>query len=470
MEPLYVKRNEVYVPVGQIDPGVISPPPPPPVDLGMIVNPGDDIQEAVDASTEGGTITVRHGLYPPFLVRDGLHGLTIQKYPGEAAPTISALSDPRLEWRVTDPGVYEARYEGFPGRRWHWSRNSKVDLFHKQAACPDQFVYQYSDRYEILRPVFERKALEPGTFFTDGEPDRPERVFVMLPAGAGDIRMLRLSASPYLCRLEDGARAEAVTLRGLGWAYCGSTHKTGSVHLDTHWTLDGGKVAFGAGCGVILSGVHPVIRSATIAENGHCSFYSSVCSDPLIEGVHTVRNGTRGANAQYEIGGKLTNATGVVIRGLESDEEARPVWLDISCHDPLVEDVVLRRPIGAGIQIEHWSSRGIIRRFAIHDVQPYDPGDGRVRRFGVQVQSGIFDATFEDGYIGGADIGFFYKKHEGRAGSGRNTATRFRYENCHRNSVIETMTDDQIRAAIAKGARPAELALWHQPDIFDATV
>lgn len=460
--------------MGMINSDALTPPLPPLIDLGLVVNAGDNLQDAINASAPGGLISlVSDGIRPPFIIPDGLHGLTIQAHPDSTHRQLFTSLQPfdPAAWVREDERIYTALYTGFPGRHWHWSRNASLQIWHKQSAQPDQFVYQWVDRYEELMPVFDLGHLEPGKFYVAGATDRPERVWIMLPEHADDLARIHYAAAPAIVSTDDDGVAEAVTLRGLDFAFAGSTHKRGAIHMGARWVLEDCSVAHSVAAGVLFDGDSPTLRHVHLSQNGQCSFYGEQSHNITIEDSRTSSNGTRRPNVQHEAGGKLVRCLGATIRRFQSVDDPRPIWLDINSHLPTVEDIDILRPIAAGVQFEHGCNNLVSRRVRIRDVQGYTlPEDGRVRRFGLVIQSRVFDGLLEDYEIDGADIGFLHKKHERRGGSGRITATRFAYENCAQNRYTETMSRQAIEAAIQAGAHPGDIDRWFDPDIFDATV
>lgn len=479
-EHLYVNRDGLYIPVGSIDADLMTAALPPVVDLGLVVGPNDDLQEAIDASKPGGLVSVlAGGMRPPFQIPDGLHGLTIQAHPDSTHRQVFSGLRPFdvSPWREGyKPGVISAKYTGFPGRHWHWSRSTTLQEWHKLSACPDMIVWAYVDRFHELMPVFNLGDLVPGTFYVEGAIDRPEQIHVMPPVDAHDDGLVDLSriyyaASPWIVRTPQDGIAESVTIRGFDFAYAGSTHKRGAVYLGPHGLLEDASVSHSVGAGVLFDGPSPTIRNVRMMGNGQCSFYGNQIAGVTIEDCRTGGNGTRKPNFQHEAGGKLVGCVGATIRRFQSTDDPRPIWLDVSSHSPTVEDVEILRPIAAGVQFEHGCNGVVSRRVKIKDVQGYTlPEDGRVRRFGLVIQSRVFDGILEDYEIDGADIGFFHKKHERRGGSGRITANRFTYQNCGQNRYTETMTRQAIEAAILAGAQPQNINEWFAPDLFDATV
>jgi hypothetical protein len=377
-----------------------------------------------------------------------------------------------LDWAASGKkGVFIAPYRGFPGRYWHLSSNPEVQDFHRQSACPDQFVYVSNEKTIEYYPVFSEASLTPGTFYVEGWPHKPAAVLVMPHESINPDealerlrRHLRASGSPMIAGpMTAEVWPEGVTLQGMKFAYCGSTHKRGAVHMGPRWAAVDCSVTGSVGAGIRFYGSDARLLRVESYRNGQCSFYGENAGSLHLLNVETYANNTRGADPQHEAGGKLVSCRGARIEGFRSVDDPRPIWFDVSSDSPVITQFDIQRPTAAGIQIEHGCSGFRIENGTITDVVPYVYG-GRVRRFGVQLQSRLRDGLVFNVSINGADIGILYKKHERRGGSAYIDGREITFSDCAADVEIETMSDSEIISAIRAGALPADLAEWKLPD------
>lgn len=299
----------------------------------IIVDPGDDLQAAIDDAGEGAMLILRPGIYrgqslaprprQTFLGGDGvvLRG----------SRPVSAVADDEGVWRIDDLPD--------PQRR-HGFCLSAMPLC---AAREDLFIDN-----RLLRPVAAKRDLRPGTWFRDGN----QGYLVDEPAG----RALDLGTTAFAF----GGDATEVTLIGLTIEHYASRAQQGAVNAGPGWRLIDLTVRWNHGSGLRLADRVTVI-GGRYNDNGQLGIGGSG-NGVTIDGAEMARNNYAGFGIGWEAGGmKAVRADGLIVRrACVHDNHGTGIWLDTDVINAVIDGNRSFGNTANGIQYEI-SDRGIIR-------------------------------------------------------------------------------------------------------------
>lgn len=441
----------------QETPIVVEPPDPiQPDPSGIVLSPGDSIQDAIDDAKHGENINLHAGRYnDQMYFAAHRRGLTLRPYPGDEGKVVidGRVRVPVPHWMQGSDGVWSGTYRGFPGL---WTRHDKAAAarnYRRLANCRPELV-TIGD--VPLKPVDKIEDLETnsaffaGSFFIEGQPAAADRIHVKLKPGY-NIEDLEIARFPWLVDAEllnengtDGARE--IAFENLIFKGCSNTTKVGMFNMaGPDWRLNGVKLALSNTINLKLGtsfegkmriqGQNLMLFNVLSDLAGQSGIHGSAAHSQ-IQTFRMTRANWGGFDHRWEAVCKFSQSHHVKI----SDYEARdcngvPLWWDIGNHDIEAWNVRLYNSLQRAVLIEHYAERITLRDYEI---------DG-VRKFagmadGVGIQSNVKHCKVLDGTIKDCEKGFRYKKLEGNdrdKGSGHNTILRHKFENVTQKMYIE---------------------------------
>lgn len=293
----------------------------------VTLEPGDDIQRAVDSAAAGTMFILEPGVYRGQSVKPK----DDQQFVGRGDVVFNGamvLSD----WSMED-GLWVAR--GVPAPLGEFGRCSRDIALcgHREDLFVDQRIYQRTD---------SRDDLKAGQwFYGDGAiylSERPEGRLVELGvmayafSGAGKRVVLRnLVVEKYANAAQHGA---VDARRGEDWQV---------VDVTTRWNH---------GVGLYLGKRMRVVRGASV-HNGQLGI-GGVGEDVLIEGTEIAYNNYAGFSAGWEAGGtKFVRSKGLIVRDTCVHHNEGPgLWTDIDNAGVVYEGNKVFENLGDGIKHE----------------------------------------------------------------------------------------------------------------------
>ena len=218
---------------------------------------------------------------------------------------------------------------------------------------------------EVLRAVFRREDLVPGTFLVEGS-DTAQRAIVARfrrdapPAQAGLIEVAHrtflfqpLGENPYPeCGDSDtpgwlhvaGITFRHAANRAQWGTFCGGSEGALVENVTVEWTN---------GAGVDGSGRNHVFRNVAANYNGQIGFVAA-CEGCLFEDSEAIGNNWKGYNPFWEAGGGKWHDTHqtIIRRHFAADNGGPGIWLDgNNTHNTIEGSVAIRNEV-AGIMLE----------------------------------------------------------------------------------------------------------------------
>ena len=273
---------------------------------------------------------------------------------------------------------------------------------------------------------------------------------------------------PVLLSGAQGVRVENITFEGGA-----STGKRGAAITNDNWHVKNCRFQFSAGPGLQITGSDITVEECESSYNGQLNYLIHGCQRLKFQRCTSRRGNTKGFNAAWEAGGtKIVNDwnnSGELIDVLEylsENDDGPGLWFDINNRSVTLKDSRVVNALAAGVMFEHGFYESYVENVRVEGVRPYPvPTKTWSRQDGFVWQSGVFDSKFCDLYASDCKNAGVYKKHEGRGGSGRITIHRLTGERISGQVLYtETMTDQEILAAIKDGATPPDIASWHEKD------
>ena len=315
---------------------------------GTAARPFASIQSAIDKAPNGGTVTMRAGVYHETLTVPKGKRLTIQAYPSEAVWLDG--SSPLTGWTAsggqwfapwrgefdTSPSFTKGASDGSaPG--WKW-----LDPAYPMASHPEQV---WMDGV-ALRQVGTRQQLSAGTFFVDAAADR--LYLADNPTG----RSVRASDLQKAVSL----RGDGTVLRGIGirkfapsiWMMGALTAEGVGVTIENVVIQESSTI----GMWVTAGGVS--VRDVTLASNGLLGMGATYADGLTAERVLAVDNNTEHFNMAPVAGGvKISRTRDISIRSSAFlRNRGTGLWLDESVFDARVVGNDTISNVGHGFAFE----------------------------------------------------------------------------------------------------------------------
>ena len=233
---------------------------------------------------------------------------------------------------------------------------------------------------EVLRAVFRRQDLVPGTFFVEGS-DTAQRAIIarfqrdVPPAQAGLIEVAHRTFlfqplgenlypecgdadTPGWLRIV-GFTFRHATNRAQWGAFCGGSEGALVENVTVEWTN---------GAGVDGSGRNHVFRNVAANHNGQIGFVAA-CRSCLFEDSEAIGNNWKGYDPFWEAGGgKWHNTHQTVIRRHFAADNGGPgIWLDGNNTQNTIEGSVAIRNEVAGIMLELETTHTLVQHNYLAD-------------------------------------------------------------------------------------------------------
>jgi hypothetical protein len=280
----------------------------------VTLNPGDDIQVAVDQYPEGAHFTLNPGVYrmQAIIPKDG------NTFEGRDG---AVLNGARLLTQFERQGAY-------------WAATGATEDGQVRGECRETAPRcQYPEVIyldgEPLRHAAAPDELEPGTFFFDHDADR------VLLADDPTGRVVELSAA----RSAFAGQARNVTIRNLTIEKYANPAQIGAIYgvEGQNWTVTGNLVQLNHGVGIVV-GDGMQVRNNRALRNGQMGI-TGIGANVLVEGNEIAYNNAAGFEPGWEAGGtKFVSTTDLVVRdNYVHDNDGPGIWTDIDNVGSLIE-------------------------------------------------------------------------------------------------------------------------------------
>ena len=316
----------------------------------------------------GDAIIIRGGTYHESIrpIKGGIDGkhITYVAYPGEEVIVSGAQQI---------PGTWSQE-----GSDWviDWSftplRTRRVNDGHPQDDPARRRDILVVDN-QMLQPVYNRSELREGTFYLEGSPETPSRLFVRMPSGKTPLsstmqtstlnHLFNPSDNDEYCTSGQNVRGY-FRLIGLRFKHVANEAQEGAVCSGSAGSLiEDVTVEWTNGAGFLITGNDHVIRGVRALHNGMSGVRGSHCSNCLIEKSSSKFNNWKGYDPFWESGGgKWQHTENSVFRQLDfSDNQGPGLWLDIQNHNNIVEESRFDNNYGVNLFIEYQSNNNIVR-------------------------------------------------------------------------------------------------------------
>jgi len=395
----------------------------------------------------GDAVLIRAGVYRETLYpRAGGTGadarVTYAAYPGDAVVVTGA--DP------ADSG---------------WTRDG--DAWRRRWTGPSMTTYADEPEFRremvvaggtVLRPVYRRGDVRPGTFWAEGPPEAPRALVARFP-GDGPPRGVEVATRTYLFR-PLGADPEPacggvdtpgwLRVTGITFRHAANRAQWGAVCTGREGALfERVVVEWTNGRGLDVSGRGHTIRGGAASYNGQIGA-GGACTGCLFDGLALVGNNWKGHDAGWEAGGgKWHHTRDTVFRRIyAADNDGPGLWLDGTNTRNTIEGGRYERNAMAGIMLELETTRTLVQHNVIRDTRVLGYSGA-----GILSQAASDNALVHNTVTGSAGSGIWLRHDpERRAPDGRYVVVG--------NLVLgnATATDDfEGREVMVEGATPGDL-------------
>ncbi|MFN3597482.1 MAG: right-handed parallel beta-helix repeat-containing protein [Rubricoccaceae bacterium] len=312
----------------------------------------------------GDVVYVRAGLYREAVTpHEGGTGpearVTFAAWPGESV-VISGADPADAGWERAGPNLWRRAWEGEGLRAYNGD-----PVFRRELLVAGGHV---------LRPVFRREALEPGTFYVEGTDAAPRFVVARFPGDRtpSEAGPVELGTRAFLFRPRgprehvpcgDPSTPGWFRLVGITFRYAANRAQWGAVCTGREGALfEDVTVEWTNGRGFDTDGTGHVLRRTHARFNGQTG-YGGACSGCLLEDGSAVGNNWKGHDPFWEAGGgKWAGTRETVFRRMRfEDNEGPGLWLDGDNADNTVEDGWFARNLVAGIMLELATVRTLVQ-------------------------------------------------------------------------------------------------------------
>jgi hypothetical protein len=328
---------------------------------GLLATPWRTLTHAVVAAPSGTTIVLRAGTYREMVETRVDKRFTFQPYPNEAA--WMSGSRPVTGW-VSDGNAW--RKDGWTVRfSRSWVDPNMIDPLFPMAAYPDMAFIDGTP----LRQVGQRAAVVAGTFFVD---EASSELWVGSDPTGHVVEATVIAEGLHV-------NAPDTVIRGLGFKHFGNPlFRLGAVKaVGARTVVEQNVIVDNATAGLSVIGPDAVVRRNTLTRNGQLGVHGHVATRMLLESnVVSGNNSERFVTWQAAGGVKVTNSTGVVMRGnVADDNRGHGLWYDVGSHDATVIHNVTRRNASAGIFFEMSNSAMIAGNVSTDNVAGIQAGE-----------------------------------------------------------------------------------------------
>jgi hypothetical protein len=309
----------------------------------------------------GDAVLIRAGVY-----RETVHPhaggtgpdarVTFAAYPGDAVVVTGA--DPADDGWTRDGAAWRRAWTGPPLPAY-------ADVRPRPAGEPEFRRELVVAGGVVLRPVYARADLRPGTFFVEGPPDAPGAVVARFPgdrapreAGPVEVAHRTYLFRPLGADAEPACGAEGtpgwLRVVGLTFRHAANRAQWPAVCAGREGGLvEDVTVEWTNGEGLEASGRGHVLRRVRVLNHGQIGA-GGACEGCLVEDVDLVGNNWKGHDAGWEAGGgKWHHTRHTVFRRLyAADNDGPGLWLDGDNVSNTIEGGLFERNAMAGIMLE----------------------------------------------------------------------------------------------------------------------
>ena len=321
--------------------------------------PWRTIGRATAVLRPGDAVLVRAGVYRETVTprTGGLPGrrITYAAYPGDDAVVTGA--DPVPDGWARDGAAWRRAWTGPPLPAY-----ADDPVFRRELVVAGG---------EVLRPIYRRSDVRPGSFLAEGPPEAPQALLVRL-SGDTPPWQVEVAHRTYLFRPlgddpepECGAEDTPGWLRvvGLRFRHAANRAQWGAVCFGREGALvESVMVEETNGLGIAFGGRGHVFRRTASNRNGQLGWGGS-CEGCLFEDTEAVGNNWKGYDPTWEAGGgKWHHTRETVIRRHRAEGNGGPgIWLDGANDGNTVEGCVVTGNALAGIMLELETTRTLVQ-------------------------------------------------------------------------------------------------------------
>lgn len=335
-----------------------APEPDPPSDLpGIIIKPGDPLQEAINDA--GSTpIYLREGTYAGgFIMRQGTQLLS---HPDNTAPPLVTGAVPVKPETWTKSGdvysiVWNRPFYQHPAHQVRAKDGKPVPagLRHRAAMQPHMIVVDG----EPLKTIYRTEDMAPGCMYLEGTAGSPKRIHVRFPDDRPpsnfDVQAAVHQRVIY-CEHKD---VDGVILKGLALRFCANTGYQGMIDLPEmadNWVLEDIDAQWSNSEGLRLMGTGHTIRNLITNNHGQNGISTEKMLRSTLEHIETSYNNWKGFDPKWDAGNKIRNSKENRIHFLKAI--GNPIWLDIWNMGNIMQDFEIIDSTCWGLMVEHHSS------------------------------------------------------------------------------------------------------------------
>jgi hypothetical protein len=226
---------------------------------------------------------------------------------------------------------------------------------------------------KVLRAVYNRAEVVPGTFFVEGSDTNPRAIYVRLPndSSPNGHTIQAAKRQPLFSPADTGcSNAQGVRgwyrLIGFTFRHAANYGQHGAICPGSKGSLfEENTVEWSNGTGIKIFGADHTLRGNRSLDNGMAGI-SGTCNGCLLEYNESSRNNWKGYNRAAG-GGKWVKSRNMVFRHhLASDNEGEGIWFDDDNDGNVVESSMFINNRSAGIMLELRTVRTIIRNNVIY--------------------------------------------------------------------------------------------------------
>lgn len=337
--------------------------------------PWKTIQKAATTLQAGDVVVIRAGVYRETVapVRGGSSAsnrVTYVAYPGE-------------EVVVSGADVYT-----------NWTQEGNLWWISWNTSLPDEYpsgpdtTYRFAARREQviqdgvpLKQVQNKESLIAGSFWVQGSDSAPSRIYIRTQQDdAPSKHTLEVATRSKL--FDSYVNIGSLRLMGLRFRYANNKIQDPAVELSGKNSLfEYLTVEMVNSVGFSINGESNTYRNNLAQDNGQMGWSGYECNNCVVEDSKSLRNNTKGYDANWESGGgKFVRFNGTIFRRYQASNNNGPgLWFDGYNTNNRVEDSFFENNLITGIQIEYSSTTNIIRNNVIQKTRWYQParsGDG----------------------------------------------------------------------------------------------
>ncbi|MDZ4699459.1 MAG: right-handed parallel beta-helix repeat-containing protein [Rhodothermales bacterium] len=225
---------------------------------------------------------------------------------------------------------------------------------------------------QMLKAVYTRADVVEGTFFLEGSPANPTRMYAWLPGGINpnNARMETSRTNNLFTPSGSEANCNVGEIRGyfhfvnLIFRHTANDGLTGALCVGSQGSLVENVTAeWNNGAGIFMRGDDHIARGVYAFSNGMSGVRGEYCDRCLLEYAESRYNNWKGYKPFWESGGgKWLYTTNSTFRHLNfSDNEGPGLWLDTENYGNTIERSVFDNNYGVNVFLELLTNDTIVR-------------------------------------------------------------------------------------------------------------